>query len=213
MRTHKAVVVTFLAVLLATITAHTITIGGVPDGGEHPMVGQLIFYVPDALPSPFSGNTLNHLVRFAIIDGPPYNGRIASDSLVETARGDNPLVPQPVDRLTTPYLLFAADVDAHVAGSLFAAPLRELELLAPGDRRRLRRAAERERPSASDCRRAAHIAQDHVRIGAFDLRHRLKSPGLPLEGEKILSRSGHTVNPRCWKKQSLLAARSGCLSR
>jgi len=71
----------------------------------------------DALPSPFSGNTLNHLVRFAIIDGPPYNGRIASDSLVETARGDNPLVPQPVDRLTTPYLLFAADVDAPGDGS------------------------------------------------------------------------------------------------
>ena len=53
MRTHKAVVVTFLAVLLATMPAHTITIGGVPDGGEHPMVGQLIFYVPDALPSPY----------------------------------------------------------------------------------------------------------------------------------------------------------------
>lgn len=53
MRTHKAVLVTFLAVLLATIPAHTITIGGVPDGGEHPMVGQLVFYVPDALPSPY----------------------------------------------------------------------------------------------------------------------------------------------------------------
>ena len=45
--------VALLGILLSTTPAHTITIGGVPDAGEHRMVGQLVFYVPDALPSPY----------------------------------------------------------------------------------------------------------------------------------------------------------------
>jgi Trypsin len=53
MRIKLAVVaaVTMLALVISPATA--ITKGGVPDAGEHPMVGQLIFYVPDALPSPY----------------------------------------------------------------------------------------------------------------------------------------------------------------
>jgi hypothetical protein len=66
----------------------------------------------DARPSPFARNGLNHLARFVIIDGPAFNGRMPDDSLISAARGINPLVPQQVDRLSTPYLLFAADIDA-----------------------------------------------------------------------------------------------------
>ena len=67
---------------------------------------------PDAWPSPFAANTLNHLARFVIIGGPPYNGRLSGDTLLGVLRDINPLTPQPVDRLSVPYLLFAADIDA-----------------------------------------------------------------------------------------------------
>jgi hypothetical protein len=67
---------------------------------------------PDAWPSPFAANTLNHLARFVIIGGPPYNGRLSGDTLLGVVRNINPLTPEPVDRLSVPYLLFAADIDA-----------------------------------------------------------------------------------------------------
>jgi hypothetical protein len=67
---------------------------------------------PDALPSPFAANLLNHFARFVIIDGPNFNGRVSEDTLLATVQGVNPLTPQPVDRLNAPYLLFAADIDA-----------------------------------------------------------------------------------------------------
>ena len=68
---------------------------------------------PDARASKFSRNTLNHLARFVIIGGPPYNGRLSGDSLLGLLRDINPLTPQPVDRLGAPYLLFSADIDAQ----------------------------------------------------------------------------------------------------
>ncbi|MEP7004502.1 MAG: hypothetical protein ABI810_00865 [Sphingomonas bacterium] len=71
----------------------------------------------DAWPSPFSRNTINHLARFVIIDGPAYNGRNSGDTIVSVINGVDPLVPQPVDRFAHPYLVFAADLDAqHVDG-------------------------------------------------------------------------------------------------
>lgn len=62
--------------------------------------------------SRFALNTQNHLVRFVIIPALAYNGRLSGDTLLGALRGINPLTPQPVDRLSTPYLLFAADLDA-----------------------------------------------------------------------------------------------------
>src|SRR4029450_4604366 len=53
MRTRLVALAPLLALLLLTTRASGITKGGVPDAGEHPMVGQLVFYVPDALPSPY----------------------------------------------------------------------------------------------------------------------------------------------------------------
>jgi hypothetical protein len=67
---------------------------------------------PDAWPSPFSRNKLNHFARFVIINGPNYNGRESGDSVLATLTGVNPLTPQPVDELSRPYLVFAADFDA-----------------------------------------------------------------------------------------------------
>lgn len=67
----------------------------------------------DAWGSPFAGNTLNHFVRLAIIDAPAFNGRLSPNALVGALRGVDPLVPQPDDRLTNPFLLFAADIDAQ----------------------------------------------------------------------------------------------------
>lgn len=68
---------------------------------------------PDAWPSPFAANSLNHFARLVIIDAPAFNGRLSPDALVSEARCIDALVPQPDDRLTTPFLLFAADIDAQ----------------------------------------------------------------------------------------------------
>lgn len=62
------------------------------------------------VPSPFSRNTLNHFARFVIVDQPAYNGRVSGNTLLSI--GVNPLIAQPVDRLASPFLLFAADIDA-----------------------------------------------------------------------------------------------------
>lgn len=48
MRTRFAAVAALLTLLLAATPAAAITKGGTPDAGEHPYVGQLVFYVPDA---------------------------------------------------------------------------------------------------------------------------------------------------------------------
>jgi len=53
MRSRVAALAALLALMLSATPAAAVTKGGVPDGGEHPMVGQLVFYVPDATPSPY----------------------------------------------------------------------------------------------------------------------------------------------------------------
>ncbi len=62
--------------------------------------------------SPFSRNKRTHLARFAVLDDVIYNGRNATGAL---SGGGNPIIPQPVDRLNCPYLLFAAEFDAATA--------------------------------------------------------------------------------------------------
>jgi hypothetical protein len=66
----------------------------------------------NAWPSPFAANQFNHFARFVIVNEPAFNGRVSPDTLIAAARGINPLTPQPVDLFDTPYLLFAADIDA-----------------------------------------------------------------------------------------------------
>lgn len=62
--------------------------------------------------SPFARNMRNHLARMFVLHDVVYNGRTTQNTLVSQIEGENPAVPQPVDRLKTPYLIFCADVDA-----------------------------------------------------------------------------------------------------
>lgn len=53
MRTRVAALAALLSLALAATPVAAITKGGSDDDGEHAMVGQLVFYVPDATPSPY----------------------------------------------------------------------------------------------------------------------------------------------------------------
>ena len=67
--------------------------------------------------SPFARTTCTHLARFVVIDAPAFNGRESGDYAARQAprrpfKPVDKLTAQPVDRLSSPYLLFAADFDA-----------------------------------------------------------------------------------------------------
>ena len=55
MRMHlrPAVALVIGALLLAPVLPASAIVGGAPDRGEHPYVGQLLFYVPNAVDSRF----------------------------------------------------------------------------------------------------------------------------------------------------------------
>jgi hypothetical protein len=60
--------------------------------------------------SPFERNKRNHFARFVIIDDVEYNGREQGGKFLSLI--GNPLVAQPQDHLSCPFLLFAAEFDA-----------------------------------------------------------------------------------------------------
>ncbi|OSP56829.1 hypothetical protein [Pseudoruegeria sp. SK021] len=62
--------------------------------------------------SPFCRNRQTHLCRYMVLDDVTYNGRTAKNALVASIQGQDPIHPQPVDRLNAAYLMFAADIDA-----------------------------------------------------------------------------------------------------
>jgi hypothetical protein len=62
--------------------------------------------------SPFAKNTRNHFVRLVIIDDVAYNGRDQAPWFVNLVTGDNPVIAQPQDHLSCPFLLLAVDFDA-----------------------------------------------------------------------------------------------------
>lgn len=62
--------------------------------------------------SPFTRNMRNHLARMFVLNDVVYNGRVGQNALKAQIEGDKPFVPQKVDRLNAPYLIFCADVDA-----------------------------------------------------------------------------------------------------
>ncbi|HET8701596.1 MAG TPA: hypothetical protein VFL97_08020 [Nitrococcus sp.] len=64
------------------------------------------------LNSPFARNRRTHFARFAVLEDVVYNGRDQTDALKTALTDANLSIPQPVDHLNTPYLLFAADFDA-----------------------------------------------------------------------------------------------------
>ncbi len=61
---------------------------------------------------PFARNSRTHFVRIFVLDDVVFNGRVAADTLFDKARKTNLLKPQPVDRLSTPFVIFVADFDA-----------------------------------------------------------------------------------------------------
>jgi len=65
--------------------------------------------------SPFARNTRNHFARFVIIDDTNYNGREQCNVLWTVIRKINPIVAQPQDHLTCPFLFFGVDFDAASA--------------------------------------------------------------------------------------------------
>ncbi|HVJ54590.1 MAG TPA: hypothetical protein VM689_19170 [Aliidongia sp.] len=67
------------------------------------------------LGSPFARAKRTHFARFVVIDDVVYNGRNPMNALLMALRKVNPVLAQPHDRLSTPYLLFAADFDARSA--------------------------------------------------------------------------------------------------
>lgn len=70
--------------------------------------------------APFARNTRTHFARFVVLDDVVFNGRVPGDTLLDAVRSKNLLAPQPVDRLSTPFLIFVADFDADsdAAGEL-----------------------------------------------------------------------------------------------
>ncbi len=62
--------------------------------------------------SPFARNRRNHLARMFVLNDVVFNGRVGKNALLATITGDDPIVPQHVDRLNASYLVFCAEVDA-----------------------------------------------------------------------------------------------------
>ena len=57
MRSRIAALGALLTLALAATPVAAVTKGGVDDAGEHPMVGQLLFYLPDSPSSPYPNST------------------------------------------------------------------------------------------------------------------------------------------------------------
>lgn len=80
------------------------------------------------LNSPFSRTVQTHLCRFLVIEDVIYNGRTPSDALIGSLKNEDPINPQPVDKLNAAYLLFVADIDAVMeVGDPLPASLTEAE--------------------------------------------------------------------------------------
>ncbi|MGZ2256027.1 hypothetical protein [Roseobacter sp. A03A-229] len=81
---------------------------------KFPTANQSPATVDDRYNSPFARNLRNHLARMFVLNDTIYNGRNTQNPLLARLTGNNQSVPQPVDRLNAPYLVFCADVDAVV---------------------------------------------------------------------------------------------------
>jgi hypothetical protein len=63
--------------------------------------------------SPFARSRGTHFVRLFVLDDVVFNGRMPRNTLVDKLRKTDMLKPQPVDRLSTPFLFFNVDFDAE----------------------------------------------------------------------------------------------------
>ena len=62
--------------------------------------------------SPFALNRRTHFARFAVIGDVIFNGSTHDNALVNALRGFDPIATQPVDNLSSSYLMFTAVFDA-----------------------------------------------------------------------------------------------------
>lgn len=62
--------------------------------------------------SPFARNLRTHLARMFVLSDVVYNGRNTLNPLLVRLKGEDQIIPQKVDTLNAPYLVFCADVDA-----------------------------------------------------------------------------------------------------
>jgi len=63
--------------------------------------------------SPFARSKSTHFVRIFVLDDVVFNGRMPRDTLLDKLSKTDMLKPQPVDRLSTPFLFFNVDFDAE----------------------------------------------------------------------------------------------------
>jgi hypothetical protein len=63
--------------------------------------------------SPFARSKSTHFVRMFVLDDVVFNGCVPGNTLVDALRKTDLLKPQPVDRLSTPFLFFIVDFDAE----------------------------------------------------------------------------------------------------
>jgi hypothetical protein len=67
--------------------------------------------IDTGLCSPFARCTRTHFLRLLVIDQPMFNGKDASNPLVDAVTGASRLTHQPFDVLSRPWLVLSADID------------------------------------------------------------------------------------------------------
>jgi hypothetical protein len=107
----------FLTTLIPIKTGEVIDHEGIRSSPVH-MVRQALSVLPTArqteatqdLPdSPFSRNTKTHFARFAVIDDVLYNARNPTNAILDQS---DRTIPQEIDQLPCPYVMFVVDFDA-----------------------------------------------------------------------------------------------------
>jgi len=111
----------FLTALLPIKTSEVVDQDGLRSSPVH-MVRDVLALLPTARQSPvteslpvtapFAKCTKTHFARFAIIDDVIFNGRLASNAIVDSLKSLDRTIPGPCDALPGPYLLMAVDFDA-----------------------------------------------------------------------------------------------------
>src|SRR5450432_3089127 len=110
----------FLTALLPIKTSEVVDQDGLRSSPVH-MVRDALAILPTARQSPvteelptapFAKCTKTHFARFAIIDDAIFNGRLASNAIIDSLKGLDRTIPKPVDQLPGPYLMMVIDFDA-----------------------------------------------------------------------------------------------------
>jgi hypothetical protein len=111
----------FLTALLPIKTSEVVDQDGLRSSPVH-MVRDALAILPTArqspvteslpMTAPFAKCTKTHFARFAIIDDVIFNGRLASNAIIDSLKGLDRTIPEPSDELPGPYLTMAVDFDA-----------------------------------------------------------------------------------------------------